>query len=215
MYKPKPFAEADLDRLRAIVEANSFGLLASNGPDGPLATHLPFLIDLDPETGAGRLLCHMARPNPHWKAIGADPAVLAVFGGPHGYISPRWYTTPVGVPTWNYVAVHVYSQGRLVEDPAELRPMLERLTAVHESGRPEPWSMAEAPAPFIEQMLGGLVGIDIAIERIEGKRKMSQNRSTADQAGVIAALRSDGTGSGLDLAAEMAPSDFSWYRTND
>lgn len=215
MYTPRPFAEADLERLRGIVEANSFGLLASNGPDGPVATHLPFLIDLDPDTGAGRLHCHMARPNPHWQAIGADPAVLAVFGGPHGYISPRWYATEMGVPTWNYVAVHVYGRARLVEEPAELRPMLERLTAMHESGRQEPWSMAEAPARFVEQMLGGIVGIEIDIERIEGKRKMSQNRSTADQAGVIAALRSDGTESGSDLAAEMAPTDFSWYRNDD
>jgi transcriptional regulator len=141
--------------------------------------------------------------------------VLAVFAGAHGYISPRWYATPVAVPTWNYVAVHVHGRARTEHDPAVLRAHLERLIAVNESGRPQPWSMAEAPADFIEKMLGGLVGIDIAIERIEGKRKMSQNRSTADQAGVIAALRSGGTESGLELAAEMAPTDFSWYRSDD
>lgn len=215
MFTPRPFVEADLERLRAIVEANSFGLLTSNGPDGPVATHLPFLIDLDSESGEGRLLCHMARPNPHWKAIGEDSAVLAVFGGPHGYVSPRWYATEIGVPTWNYVAVHIRGRARLVEEPSELRAMLERLTAFHESAQSRPWSMAEAPAPFIEKMLDGLVGIEIAIERIEGKRKMSQNRSTADQAGVIAALRSDGTEAGLELAAEIAPTDFSWYGNDD
>ncbi len=214
MFTPKPFEEADLGRLRSVVEANSFGLLLSNGPDVPCASHLPFLIDLDRESGEGRLHCHVARANPHWQAIEKDPAVLAVFAGPHGYISPRWYTTPVGVPTWNYVAVHVHGRATTEHDPAALREHLERLIAVHESGRPEPWSLAEPPAGFVDKMLTGIVGIDIAIERIEGKRKMSQNRTPADQAGVIAALRSDGTGSGLELAAEMAPDDFSWYRTD-
>ena len=212
MFTPEPFVEDDLGRLRAIVEANSFGLLLGNGPRAPVASHLPFLIDLDTQSGEGRLHCHMARANPHWQAIEPSPSVLVIFSGVHGYISPRWYATPVAVPTWNYVAVHIHGRARIEHDPAALRDHLERLIAFHEGGRPQPWSMAEAPADFIEKMLGGIVGIEIAIERIEGKRKMSQNRSTADQAGVIAALRSDGTEGGLDLAAEMAPSDFSWYR---
>ena len=214
MFTPKPFVEDDPERLRAIVEANSFGLLVSSGAEGPVASHLPFMIDLDPETGAGSLHCHMARANTHWQAIESDPAVLAVFGGAHGYISPRWYTTPVGVPTWNYVAVHVHGRARTVHDKAAIREHLERLVAVHESGRTDPWSMAEAPANFIGQMLGGVVGVEIAVERIDGKRKMSQNRSPEDQAAVIAALRSDGSGRSLEVAGEMAPSDFTWYRDN-
>ncbi len=214
MYTPKPFEEADLHRLRTVVEANSFGLLVSNGPDAPTASHLPFMIDLDTETGQGTLSCHMARANPHWQAIEADPSVLSVFSGTHGYISPRWYTTPLAVPTWNYVSVHVYGQARTEHDPAALREHLERLVAIQEAGRPEPWSLAEPPDGFIDKMLTGLVGVEIAIERIEGKRKMSQNRTPADQAGVIAALRSDGTERGLELAAEMAPEDFSWYRND-
>ncbi len=214
MYTPKPFEETGLDRLRAVIEANSFGLLVSNGAEAPVASHLPFLIDLDTETGQGTLHCHMARANPHWQAIEANPAVLSVFAGAHGYISPRWYTTTVAVPTWNYVAVHVYGQARTEHDPAALRDHLERLIATHESGRPEPWSLAEPPADFIDKMLTGIVGIEIAIERIEGKRKMSQNRTPADQAGVIAALRSEGGERGLELAAEMAPDDFSWFRSD-
>lgn len=214
MFTPKPFEETDLGRLRAVVEANSFGLLLSNGPEAPVASHLPFMIDLDTETGQGTLHCHMARANPHWQAIEADPDVLSVFAGAHGYISPRWYTTPIAVPTWNYVAVHVHGTARTEHEPAALRAHLERLIAVHESSRPEPWSLAEPPANFIEKMLTGIVGVEIAITRIEGKRKMSQNRTPADQAGVIAALRADGTERGLELAAEMAPDDFSWYRND-
>ncbi len=211
MFTPKPFVEADLGRLKAVVEANSFGLLVGNGPDVPVVSHLPFLIDLDTETGDGVLHCHMARANPHWRSIEAVPKVLAVFSGAHGYISPRWYATDVAVPTWNYVAVHVHGTARTVHEPAALREHLERLIAKHEAARPEPWSLAEPPAGFIENMLTGIVGIEIAIERIEGKRKMSQNRTPADQSGVVAALRADGTERGLELAAEMAPEDFSWY----
>ena len=215
MFTPKPFIEDDFERLRAVVESNGFGLLLSNGPQSPSASHLPFLIDLDAETGEGRLHCHMARANPHWQTIETDPSVLAIFTGAHGYISPRWYATPVAVPTWNYVAVHIHGRARTEHEPSALREHLENVIAAHEAGRPQPWSMAEAPADFIDKMLNGIVGIEIAIERIEGKRKMSQNRSTADQAGVIAGLRSEGSEAGLDLAAEMAPSDFSWYRNND
>jgi transcriptional regulator len=160
----------------------------------PFATHLPLLLDGD------RLLAHFARGNPHWKAIDGTREMLAVFSGPHAYISPRWYEASQAVPTWNYVAVHVYGAPRIIEDGGALREMLDRLVEEYEAGA---WSLAGQDPDFLERMNRGIVAFDMPIARIEGKFKLSQNRPDEDRRRVIAALEDAGDDAGRDLARMM------------
>jgi transcriptional regulator len=203
MYIPAPFAERDPETLQELIRENSFGLLVSHGPDGPVATHLPFLLEPGGPHGLGRLVCHMARENPQWQALAGGARVLAVFGGPHAYVTPRWYARGGSVPTWNYVAVHAYGPAETVHDPDRLRGMVAALSAAHEAGRPDPWSPAEMKAAALTAMLKAIVGVEIPIDRLEGKRKLSQNRSVADRAGVIAGLDGQGDEASRALAAAM------------
>ena len=204
MYPPPAFAEADPDGLHRLIRENSFGLLISQGPEGPMATHVPFLLETGGPHGLGRLTCHLARENPQWRGITEAGSVLAVFSGPHAYVTPSWYTDRRAVPTWNYVAVHARGRAIPMHDPVGLRRLVDALAAAHEAGRPAPWSSTEIATPAIDRLLGEIVGIEIAVERLEGKRKLSQNRSAADRAGVIAGLRSDGGELSLAVAAAMA-----------
>ncbi|HSG50220.1 MAG TPA: FMN-binding negative transcriptional regulator, partial [Longimicrobiales bacterium] len=168
---------------------NNFGILFSAGPDGPVATHLPF--SLDAERGEhGTLVAHMARANPHWKALAPDQEVLVVFAGPHAYISPTWYAEPVAVPTWNYAAVHVYGVPQLVEDMDVLRGQVEQLVHEHEAHRDPAWDVAAAE-PKLEGLLKAIVGFEIPIARVEGKMKFNQNRSREDREGVVRALEGE------------------------
>ncbi|MGP1393900.1 MAG: FMN-binding negative transcriptional regulator [Inquilinaceae bacterium] len=200
MYTPPAFAVADdLDNL-ATVRDHNFGLLISAGPDGPLITHVPFLLDAE----SGLLTCHVAKANPHWRAIEAAGDAIAVFSGAHAYVSPRWYAGTPNVPTWNYVAVHVHGRARTVHDPEALRRLVDALAANHETARPDPWSLDELPPDFTRRQLNGIVGIEIVIDRIEGKRKLNQNKSAADRAGVVAGLRREGDADGLAVADLMA-----------
>jgi transcriptional regulator len=148
--------------------------------DGPIASHLPFLLDEGREEH-GVLLAHVARANPHWRSL-ADRESLAIFQGPHAYVSPRWYTTSLAVPTWNYAAVHAYGRARLLEDPAEVLAYLERLVRHHD---PE-WSLPEGD--FIPKLVNGIAAFELPITRLEGKVKLSQNRPEADRRAVAAAL---------------------------
>ena len=204
MYSPPVFAETDPDTLHRLIRENSFGLLISHGPEGPKATHVPFLLVPGGAHGLGRLTCHVARENPQWRGIADAGPVLAVFSGPHAYVTPGWYTRRNTVPTWNYLAVQARGPAEAVHDPARLRRLVDDLAAIHEAGRPEPWDASEIAAPAMDKLLGGIVGIEIAIDRLEGKRKLSQNRSAGDRAGVIAGLRSDGGDRMLAVAAAMA-----------
>jgi transcriptional regulator len=204
MYTPGPFAETDPDTLHRLIRENAFGLLVSTGPEGPTATHVPFLLEPGGPHGLGRLVCHLARENPQWRGIGEAGPVLAVFPGPHAYVTPRWYAKAGAVPTWNYVAVHASGRAEAVEDRGRLLAMVEALSAVHEAGRPEPWSPAEMKPAAREAMLGAIVGVEIAVERLEGKRKLSQNRSAADRTGVIAGLEGQGDDLSRAVAAAMA-----------
>jgi transcriptional regulator len=186
MYLPPAFATKDLATLHDLIEAYNFGTLVSQGPDGPYASHIPFL--LDRARGAnGTLVAHLSRGNPHGRYL-ADHTAMAVFVGPHGYISPSWYAMHPAVPTWNYAAVHAYGTPHLIEDPAALRAIVIRLVAMNEGGRPAPWTTDDLPAEFMSGMLKGIVGFEIPIERIEGKLKLSQNRSAEDRRRVIATL---------------------------
>ncbi|MBA4064988.1 MAG: FMN-binding negative transcriptional regulator [Isosphaera sp.] len=195
MYVPPHFAETDRDTLHAFIERHSFGLLVSDVDGGPFATHLPFL--LDRAAGPhGTLVGHVARANPHWTELAGQTA-LAVFTGPHAYVSPTWYEADNVVPTWNYVAVHARGRAALVEDPGELLDIVRRSVAVYEAGFPNPWSL-DPTGPFVDRLLAQIVGFRIEIAGIEGKWKLSQNHPAERREKVIRALEADG---GSDAAA--------------
>jgi transcriptional regulator len=194
MYTPRSFAETDLPTLFDYLDAHPLGILVSTTADKLAATHMPFLLDRSAGSH-GTLLGHMARANAQSKLESSTVTnALVIFTGPDAYITPDWYATKreTGrvVPTWNYVAVHVYGTLRLHDDSAFLREHLERLTHRHEASRATPWHVSDAPADHIEQQMKAIVAISIQIDRLEGKWKMSQNREDADIAGVIDGLSS-------------------------
>jgi transcriptional regulator len=186
MYVPAAFAQTETSALHDFIDAHDFGLLVSNGPDGLIASHLPFMVDRS-KGDQGTLYAHVARANPQWQTITQGEA-MAVFQGPHGYISPSWYKTHPAVPTWNYAAAHVYGRVAFIDDTAKLEAMMHKLVARYESQRPQPWTLAGVPQKFIDGMLKGIVGLEMTVTRIDGKWKLSQNRSTTDRRSVIAAL---------------------------
>ena len=204
MYVPRHFAETRVDVLHDLIRRHPLGTLVVAGPEGMEASHVPFEIDSDPAP-FGTLRCHVARANPIWQQISPDRSVLIVFQGEHAYVSPSWYVAKQEngkvVPTWNYAAVHAYGVAKPVQDAAWLRRMVEDLTNRHEHGRTEPWQVSDAPADYVEKLLGAIVGVEIPVTRMLGKWKFSQNRSTADREGVIAGLERDGTEAQAGVAA--------------
>jgi transcriptional regulator len=186
VYLPPPFTEKRPEVLLEHIERYDFGLLVSQGSAGLVASHIPFLIERDGEQL--HLHGHLARPNPQVGDLARAGEVLAIFHGPHAYISPNWYATGPSVPTWNYVDVHAYGRVQLVEDAEWLRRFLARLSERHEARNPAAWRMQDLPEAYVETMLKGIVGLDITVTRLEGKYKLSQNRPAADRPGVIAAL---------------------------
>lgn len=206
MYTPPHFEETRVDLLEDLIRAGGFGTLVTGGPDAPEADHLPFI--LIPEAGGcGTLQCHVAQGNPVWRRVDAGGRVLVIFLGPDAYVSPNWYpgkaATGQSVPTWNYVAVHAWGTVRVVQDRHWLRAHLEALTRRYESGREPEWRLTDAPADYIERMIGGVVGLEIRISRLLGKHKLSQNRPAADRAGVVEGLRGEGTDAAVALAKLM------------
>jgi transcriptional regulator len=195
MYMPTAFREARLPELHKAIEKHPFASLISTTAAGLQVSHVPLL--LVPEEGAhGTLYGHVARANAHAACNGA--ASLAIFLGPHAYISAGWYpgkqTHGKEVPTWNYVAVHAHGTLETFDDPAALRQFLARLTERHEQSMPRPWSIDDAPAEYIDRNLKAIIGLRLPIERLEGKWKLSQNRTEADRAGVLTGLESLGDG---------------------
>lgn len=189
MYTPAAFREENPDWIHAFVEANDFGMLVTPAP--LTASHLPFHL-IRPEGGApARLLCHMARANPQWRAFeGAGAEALAVFRGPHAYVSSAWYGVHPSVPTWNYDAVHAAGHATLIEDEAEIGAQMRALAARYE---PRPgFDMDAQPADYMDRMFRGLVGISIEVRSWTAKRKQSQNRPAADRSAVAAALEARG-----------------------
>ncbi len=195
MYLPPHFREDRLDVQHALVRARPLGTLVTAGPGGLVANHVPFLLYAD-EGPLGTLRAHLARANPQLGELGTVAECLAIFHGEEDYISPGWYATKreTGkvVPTWNFVTVHAWGAPRVIDDAAWLRRQVGDLTDAHEARQPAPWRVDDAPADYLATMLKGIVGIEIPIARIEGKWKMSQNRSDADRAGVRAGLRAQG-----------------------
>jgi transcriptional regulator len=189
MYLPKHFAQTDIGMMHALMRAFPLATLVTQGADGLEANHIPLLLDVGAGPN-GTLRGHVARGNPLAQA--ADAEILVIFQGHECYISPSHYATKAEhgkvVPTWNYTAVHAYGRLRLVDDAAWLLAQLTALTAEQEAGLPKPWAVADAPADYVEKMLGGVVGFEFVIERLTGKWKVSQNQPPVNQASLIEAL---------------------------
>lgn len=190
MYIPRSFEVTDPSTLHAFMERHSFATLVSTSHGEPVATHLPLLLDRD-VAPHGRIVGHMARANPQWKSAGGT-RVLAVFHGPHAYISPTWYETDETVPTWNYAAVHASGVLTLIDDDRRLRQIVERTVDVYERSMPNPWSMSVVPEANIVSLLKGIVGFEITIDRLEGKWKLNQNHPRERREKVIRGLEATG-----------------------
>ena len=194
MYVPPAFQENDTAALHAAIRAAKLATLITATAEGLIGTPLPMILN-ETEGPHGTLYGHVARANPQWKLATTGDA-MAVFMGPDAYVTPSWYATKreTGkvVPTWNYVAVHAYGPVEFFEDTERLRDVVTRLTHLHEGSRAEPWAVTDAPETFIQSQLRGIVGLRMPITRIDGKRKMSQNRSTEDRAGVVDGLSASG-----------------------
>ena len=203
MYQPPAFRIEELPAMQEVMRQARLASLVTAGPDGLWATPLPLVLE---EGGRyGTLLGHVAKANTHWQ-IASGYESLVIFNGPEAYITPSWYKTKneTGkvVPTWNYVAVHAYGTPEFFDDDATKLDAVEKLTRRHEDLRPAPWAVSDAPAPFVAGQLKGIVGFRLRITRLEGKRKMSQNRTQADRAGVSAGLRAEGLGDIAGLVSQ-------------
>ncbi|TPI56320.1 MULTISPECIES: FMN-binding negative transcriptional regulator [unclassified Mesorhizobium] len=196
MYQPPHFQETRPEVLHGLIRAHPLGLLVSSGPEGPVADAIPFLIDADVGPN-GRLRAHLAKANPQWRLIADNPAspVLIVFQGTDAYVTPSWYETKreTGkvVPTWNYAIVQVRGIAKVIDDQDWLARQIADLTASQEGTREAPWAVTDAPVPFIQSQIKGIIGLEIEIAEIHGKWKVSQNRPVADRAGVAHGLESE------------------------
>jgi transcriptional regulator len=200
MYIPAAFAETDQAKLHDFIETNSFGLLVSQVDGAPFASHLPFL--LDRQSGPhGCLIGHMARANPQWEQADGQ-TVLAVFSGPHAYISPTWYEAENVVPTWNYVAVHAYGKMQAVEEPAALLQIVKDFVAYYEGTMPQPWTL-NGQSEFVGRLLRQIVGFRIEITRLEGKWKLNQNQPEERREKVAAVLQKQPADNPQAIAAMM------------
>lgn len=202
MYVPEHFAVADGDALIAKLARRFAGILVSVDADGqPVATHMPVLWDAAKRIATG----HIARANPQWKR-GAGRALI-VLSGPEAYVSPSYYPSKAEhgktVPTWNYEAVHLSGAIEWFDDAARLEGVVRDLSVFHEHDRAHPWAIGDAPRAYIDALLRGIVGVEMRVERIEAKRKLSQNKSAADFSGVIAGLESNGGADAAEVASLM------------
>ncbi len=193
MYIPHFNAMDDPDEIRRFVESVGSAEIVTVGADGtPVATLLPVLWSDDGTT----VMAHLARANPHWREIADGSPCLAIIAGPQAYISPAWYAAKAEhgrvVPTWNYSAVHLTGTVRVHDDPEWTREAVTTLTDRHEQTRQEPWAVTDAPSTYIDKNLKAIVGLEMTVARVEAKAKLSQNRSAADRAGVVAGLRAEG-----------------------
>jgi transcriptional regulator len=203
MYIPKHFAIAETTACSRVIAANGFGELVTLDDAGlPFASPLPFLID--PERGAnGTLIAHMARANPQWRHFANGKPTLAMFHGPHAYISPAWYATHPAVPTWNYIAVHAYGIPKIVGAPAEVEDILRRLVDANEAANGTAWGMDALTDQYLDGMMRAIVAFEIPIDRLEGKAKLSQNRDATDQARVAEALAASSDPSAQAMSRTM------------
>jgi len=202
MYLPPAFREDRIEVQHQLIRTHPLGLIVTDGPGGLIANSVPFVVYSE-EGEKGTLRMHLARANAQWKDLAAVKECLIVFQGLQDYISPSWMPTKKEtqrvVPTWNYVSVHVWGAPRVIEDSAWLLRQLNDLTHSQERSRPAPWKVADAPEAFVAAQMQAIVGVEIPIDRIEGKWKVSQNRNEADRVGIAEGLMAQG-----GLSAEMA-----------
>jgi len=208
MYQPPQFREDRLEVQHGLIRGHPLGLLITHGAQGLTANPLPFHLDTA-AAALGVLRCHLARANPQLADLAEGGECLIVFQGPQAYVTPSWYVSKQVhgkvVPTWNYVTVQARGRPRLLDDPA-LRQQLDAITGDQERARPEPWAVDDAPADFVAVQQRAIVGVEILISRLDGKWKVSQNRSEADRQGVVAGLISDGADEMAALVEGEAPS---------
>ena len=193
MYLPAHFAESRAEVLHALIRSHPLGLLVTQNGDGSIAANdIPFVLDASDDRSPGVLRAHVARANPLWRTARGDVESLVVFQGPQGYVSPAWYPGKAEhgkvVPTWNYVVVQARGALRAIDDRGWLRAFVTRLTDRHEDPRPAPWAVTDAPADYVDTMLGAIVGIEMPVTSLVGKWKVSQNRPAADREGVAQGL---------------------------
>lgn len=195
MYLPAHFTQTDPEALQRLLRDHPLGVLVTHGAQGLDADHLPF--EYDPAPGpAGVLRAHVSRANPLWRSCADGSPVLVIFRGVHGYISPSWYPSKHEahrqVPTWNYEVVHVRGRLSVRDDERFVRGLVARLTRRHEAAEPQPWKMGDAPPDYLDEMLGKIVGIEIAVESMQGKSKLGQNKLARDRLGAAEALAQRG-----------------------
>jgi transcriptional regulator len=212
VYLPKHFAARDRGAVETFVAGAGAADLVTFDGTKPVASLIPVIWDRSVDTGHGRLLGHLALQNPQWQAVGPDTVALAIVHGPQAYVSPSWYPSTARhgrvVPTWNYVSVHFTGPLTVHRDPEWLREVVSLLTARHEAGRPAPWHVGDAPRDFIDGQLRAIVGVELAIETVEAKEKLSQNRDAEDRAGALDGLRHEfgpGPAAIADLMATPPP----------
>ncbi len=203
MYQPPHFKEDRLEVMHDLMRAHPFVTLVSFDGDGVSANHLPLVLHTD-VSECGTLRGHVAKANPFWKNVDASVEVLAIFQGPHHYISPAWYPSKKEhgkvVPTWNYAVVHAYGPMSVYDDADRLFTHLQALTSRQEADRDHPWAVTDAPADYVARMLKGIVGFEIPITRIEVTWKFSQNKAEKDREGVVQGLNIEGSPSSIRVA---------------
>lgn len=201
MYVPRPNIVDDETEIRALVAAYGAAELVTIDTGYPRSTLLPIIWDGD------RVIAHFARLNDHWRTIEPDSPALLVAGGPQAYISPAWYAAKREhgrvVPTWNYSTVHLTGRATVHDDPDWVRDMVTRLTDLHELDRPDPWQVTDAPTKFVDGQLRAIVGVEVRVEKVEAKRKLSQNRSAEDRRGVVDGLRAEAGPTAAGMADEI------------
>jgi transcriptional regulator len=203
MYIPSANKEDRVSVLHKLMEDQPFASLITVGSSGLFASHIPMVLE---QSGSfGCLKGHISRANRQWRDYTPSVEALAIFSGPQHYITPSWYPekqeTGKVVPTWNYVVVHAYGYLKVIEDSEWLMAHLQKLTSIHEAESAVPWKISDAPADYIASQIKGIVGLEIAIERLEGKWKVSQNRSERDRDGVAAGLAELNTTESLEMKA--------------
>jgi transcriptional regulator len=209
MYIPRANQEDRVPVLHKLMEDQPLASLITMGSSGLFASHIPMVLE---QNGAlGLLKCHVSRANTQWRDHDPGVQALAIFSGPQHYITPTWYPekqeTGKVVPTWNYVVVHAHGFLKVIEDSAWLRAHLERLTGSHEAASPVPWKIGDAPADYISSQMKGIVGMEMTIDRLEGKWKVSQNRSERDRKAVASGLADLNTPESLAMKALVEERD--------
>ena len=204
MYIPKFNEETRLEVLHGLIRSHPFATLVTMGASGLIATHLPMVLSpRGSESGEDILRGHISRANPQWNEMNASVEALAIFAGPDHYITPSWYPEKAEdgkvVPTWNYAVVHAYGSVRVVEDQAWLLTHLKSLTTQHEAAFAHPWAVTDAPEDYIASQIRGIVGIEIPVRRMEGKWKVSQNKSESTRQAIERGLEELGTPASLAM----------------